>query len=165
MTRRTPRAHRPTQTHPPHADISTSRPSTPGLHVTATAADAMQAAARAARPLETGGILLGWHERPRIHVQHALEVPSRDATASGYVLDAHHANHLISHAQHHTRDPHLGYVGSWHSHPTLLGPSPTDHATFTRTARNHPTTIAFIVVATHGPATLWFTTVLPPPRP
>jgi len=89
-------------------------------------------------PVEAGGILLGvrFDDGPWIveavqiigtSSRHSYEVP-RGATSPA--VDAARA-----------RDPRLGYLGDWHSHPADVGPSDEDFRTLAGLARS----------ALHGP--------------
>ena len=84
-------------------------------------------AADAARPLETGGILVGTEIDRRTTVSGVVEVVDPDAKPNRY----HVAEGLVAEALALAKeaDPRVGYLGEWHSHPDGSGPSTLDVAT------------------------------------
>jgi len=91
--------------------------------------DALIAAAKAANPNETGGVLVGvvldgGEGAGRPWVTHAVEVPSRKRGRSHYELPAGARRRVVTKLR--KSDSRLGYLGDWHSHPSDVGPSPTD---------------------------------------
>ena len=101
-------------------------------------------------PVETGGILLGYHEDMDLVVTDALVVDNRQASTDRYVRDDVLANELL-HAfltQRASDDP-TGYIGEWHSHPKPVGPSIRDLAAIQATAKSARHRIALLV---HIPA-------------
>lgn len=103
-------------------------------------------------PLETGGILLGYHEDNRIVVAHALIINGEMATPSKYVRDDVLANKLLTSflAQRADDDP-TGYVGEWHSHPFPSRPSPTDVGALRETAKVSGGPVVLLVHVVGGP--------------
>lgn len=94
-----------------------------------TAWDALIAAAKAANPEETGGVLVGvvlagGEGAGRPWVTNAVEVPSRNKGRSHYELPAGARHRVVRKLR--KSDSRLGYLGDWHSHPSDVGPSPTD---------------------------------------
>lgn len=123
--------------------------SRPVVTLTRRAEDTVSAAAIAAAPRETGGILLGWRDTAHggFTVTGAIEVPD---TASG------HATYRRQHAAAEGRlqealarhnDPDVGYVGEWHSHPAPQPPSPQDRHSIKQTARGAPAAVVLLVPA------------------
>lgn len=103
----------------------------PRVMVTDAARSTMHAAAAAAHPNETGGILIGindGHGEPC--VTEAVELPAERPTISGYVVPAGQTTLAVDAAR--ASDHRLGYVGEWHSHPSDQPASPTDTSTMLR---------------------------------
>jgi len=91
----------------------------------------MRRAAHSAHPVETGGVLLGVYvEGDRPWVVEAVELPSDAATGTSYEVGHDARPQAVDEAR--RRDPRLGYLGDWHSHPADLGPSTVDVATMRR---------------------------------
>jgi Prokaryotic homologs of the JAB domain len=86
----------------------------------------LEAAASAAHPKETGGILVGVHTRgSRPWIIHAVEIHSKNSGSSHYVVPAHRRRRVIERLRR-KHDARLGYLGEWHSHPLDVGPSNAD---------------------------------------
>lgn len=97
------------------------------IEVAATAAAGLRAAAHAALPNETGGILLGWRTASGLHVAQAPEVADPGATKHGYQRNFDAAQSLVTSAlAHQSADSPLGYIGEWHSHPAPVAASHAD---------------------------------------
>lgn len=97
--------------------------------VSDTAREDMFKAAAAAHPSETGGVLAGvvlarGLGAGRPWVTHAVEVRSPKRGPSHYELPAGARERVVRSLR--KRDPRLGYLGDWHSHPADLDPSRTD---------------------------------------
>lgn len=92
----------------------------------------LRAAAGAALPRETGGLLLGWWDTRDaagvIIVRHAIEVLDRRATPTSWVRRPRAAQSELSRALAVLGHPLLGYVGDWHSHPEAHTASGRDRA-------------------------------------
>ncbi|MEU6815546.1 Mov34/MPN/PAD-1 family protein [Streptomyces sp. NPDC046860] len=88
--------------------------------------DVIRAAAVASGRTETGGLLLGWWERDALVARYAIEVPDPDATTSSWTRARHRAQNALDRALADLDHPWLGYVGDWHTHPALCGPSSQD---------------------------------------
>lgn len=97
-------------------------------------------------PRETGGILLGYREDANVVVTHALVIDGQGASTRRYIRDDVRANALLTVflARRADDDP-TGYVGEWHSHPALSGPSQTDVAAMHATAHASDGPIALLV--------------------
>lgn len=100
--------------------------------------------ARGAHPNETGGILLGVRTAGRPWITQAVEIPSTDRGRSHYRMPAGTTTAAVARAR--EGDPRLGYLGEWHSHPSDVGPSPTDRATMRWLALRHPRTVFVLIV-------------------
>jgi hypothetical protein len=86
----------------------------------------LEAAAFAAHPKETGGILVGVHTRgSRPWIVHAVEIPSKHSGGGNYVLPTGQRRKEVERIRKGC-DGRLGYLGEWHSHPLDVGPSATD---------------------------------------
>jgi proteasome lid subunit RPN8/RPN11 len=73
----------------------------------------------ASHPVETGGVLLGWREPDAVRVVRALTVPSPDRGGARYLRSKAAAEASIEAALAGEKDPLVGYVGEWHSHPRI----------------------------------------------
>lgn len=99
----------------------------------------MIAAAAKAHPRETGGILIGVHAvGGHPWVTHAIEITTSDRGPHHYKIPSGATQPSVHTAR--RRDPRLGYLGDWHSHPADIGPSPTDLATLGFYSIKHPRT-------------------------
>jgi proteasome lid subunit RPN8/RPN11 len=92
--------------------------------LTEAARDVIIAAAAAAYPNETGGVLLGVLTRGRPWITTATEVPHARATGTYYELEAGAAPAIVDAMA--LLDARLGYLGEWHSHAADVGPSSLD---------------------------------------
>jgi hypothetical protein len=103
------------------------------------------AAAAAARPRETGGLLLEWWDNGRVIVRHAIEVADPHATASSWSRDQPLAQAALDTALAEFGHPWLGYVGDWHSHPAPCGASAQDLISIRRASRQYDQALALII--------------------
>jgi integrative and conjugative element protein (TIGR02256 family) len=112
----------------------------------ATAHDAITTEGCQRLPLESGGILLGYHEDQRIIITDALIVTTADATTNRYTRHDVQANEQLREylAARDLDDP-IGYIGEWHSHPAPSGPSSIDLKAIRATARATAGSIALMV--------------------
>jgi molybdopterin/thiamine biosynthesis adenylyltransferase len=97
------------------------------VDVSEAAQAAIRVASRNALPNETGGILVGCVIDGRPTIVDASEIPDPGATPKGYHLANGKTVEAVEAAR--RRDPRLGYLGEWHSHPSVGDPSPLDTAT------------------------------------
>jgi hypothetical protein len=109
-----------------------------------TAQRALRDAAHHALPNETGGVLLGCVIDERPVIAEVIEITDPDATARCYTIPEGRVNDAVSEAQ--ARDPRLGYLGEWHSHPSGAGPSPLDLATMLGAAQDSGTSDPILVL-------------------
>lgn len=128
------------------------------IHLTEAVARGIAARAQAAMPNETGGALIGWREGEFVNVMDSIEIPSVRPDHARYQLSVADLNEALERYISSARDARMGYVGSWHSHPAMVGPSPRDRYTFWRTGRAHTGAMAFVVAATDGRTTVLHTT-------
>jgi integrative and conjugative element protein (TIGR02256 family) len=96
------------------------------------AASTIRAAAQAAHPDETGGVLVGVLNKGRPWITHAVEVPSGASTGTWFEIDGSKRQRVVREAR--KIDSAIGYLGEWHSHPADVGPSATDLTTMRRLA-------------------------------
>jgi hypothetical protein len=109
-----------------------------------------------ARPNETGGLLLGWREDRVVVVVDAVSISGSLVDASNFIIGQDEANSALESYRAQSNRPGVGYVGSWHSHPSMLGPSTRDFRTYADVSRGTPGALAFIVVAiNHGQVILY----------
>lgn len=115
------------------------------VDVHADATTLITAAAAAARPRETGGILLGWWDGGQVAVRHAVEVPDPEATAASWSRDELRAQVALDAALAEHEHPWLGYVGDWHSHPAACGPSAQDLVSIRRASRQYDQPLVLLI--------------------
>jgi proteasome lid subunit RPN8/RPN11 len=84
----------------------------------------MVEAASAIHPRETGGVLVGVLVGGRPWVAEAVHIPSQHSTHTTYELPTGARRRAVEHSR--SRDPRVGYLGDWHSHPADVEPSRTD---------------------------------------
>ena len=105
------------------------------------------AAASAAMPRETGGVLAGWRTSDGLHIVQMLEVPSTKATRTRYVRSQKRANAVLkAFLQGLPAESPVGYVGDWHSHPESQGASQTDLSSIAEFAVNDGLPLALLVL-------------------
>ena len=104
--------------------------------------------AQAARPLETGGILLGWYEHHDIRITDAIAVEDPAATVN--VVQPWERSAAAAYMKGQPAGSPLGYVGEWHSHPGPAGPSPLDMLSFIGIAEAANQPLVQVVMALHG---------------
>lgn len=95
--------------------------------------ESLRRSAEEARPLETGGVLVGVLRDGAPWVTSAVEVIDEDRTSASFVIPYGVTPIAVEAAQAH--DGRVGLVGMWHSHPANVPASPTDKATLRREAR------------------------------
>ncbi len=115
------------------------------IDVHADATKVIAAAAAAAHPKETGGILLGWWDDGQVAVRHAVEVPDPHATTNSWSRDELRAQAALDAAMAESQHPWLGYVGDWHSHPTAHGASKQDLASIRRASRQYDQPLVLLI--------------------
>lgn len=93
----------------------------------------LRAFAEASRPLETGGVLVGVLRDDQPWITTALEIQDPVRTSSRFVIPRGATPIAIDVAR--EKDPRVGYLGDWHSHPANLPASGMDRTTLRRTAR------------------------------
>lgn len=99
--------------------------STAGILITRTGLDDADHAGRAALPVETGGVLLGFRADGLIIVTRTLVVADPGGGRRNYLRHRGRAQELL--AEFRSQLPSVvGYVGEWHTHPADQGPSGTD---------------------------------------
>ena len=109
------------------------------------AAGLIAAAAAAAHPRETGGLLLGWWDTDRVVVRRAIEVPDPTATTNSWSRDEPQAQAALDAALHEHEHPWLGYVGDWHSHPAACGASSQDVTSIRRASQQYSEPLVLLV--------------------
>lgn len=126
----------------------------------ATLADAT-ATASAALPKETGGILLGWRELDAVVVTRLVEVVDPDAGSATYTRNRAAAETALQRALATVPSRDLvGYVGEWHVHPAVQGPSWQDRRELRAVARASPHAVALIVLSHDGECDSWLLAAL-----
>lgn len=116
-----------------------------GVRVHPDARVAIAAAAAAAYPRETGGILLGWWDDGQVAVRYAAEVSDPDATMNSWCRDELRAQTALDTALAQHQHPWLGYVGDWHSHPAACGASRQDLASIKRASRQYEQPLVLLI--------------------
>lgn len=103
------------------------------LLVVESEGERLKALAAERDPFETGGILLGVLSDDVPWVTRVIEVPPLHPHPSRYELPEGVTHAIVAEAR--LRDPRLGYVGDWHTHPGDTGPSALDLRSLARLAR------------------------------
>jgi integrative and conjugative element protein (TIGR02256 family) len=106
------------------------------LLITETARSVMTAAAARAHPYETGGVLIGVYTDGHPWIIAAPEIGSPDRGRTHYRIPGGATHDAVMLAR--AFDDRLGYLGDWHTHPSDVGPSPTDLATLALISVRHP---------------------------
>ncbi|TDO44171.1 JAB domain-containing protein similar to deubiquitination enzymes [Kribbella sp. VKM Ac-2527] len=101
--------------------------------------------ASAARPRETGGLLVGWWDDGALVVRHALEVPDQRATRFSWTRRPRVAKRVLQTALADLDHPLLGYIGDWHSHPEVCGASGRDIWSLAATSEQYAYPLLLIV--------------------
>lgn len=114
------------------------------------AVEVIAAAAAAAHPQETGGLLLGWWDADRVVVRHVVEVPDPGATKNSWCRDEVPAQAALDVALGEHSHPWLGYVGDWHSHTAACGASSQDITSIRRASRQYPEPLVLLVHRADG---------------
>jgi proteasome lid subunit RPN8/RPN11 len=120
------------------------------IHLTGPVRDELRSAAAAAAPKETGGLLLGWWDGPRVIVRHAVEVPDRRATRESWTRRPRVARRVLRQALDEFDHPLLGYVGDWHSHPSVCAASSRDLDSIAETSKQYDRALVLLVPLPDG---------------
>jgi proteasome lid subunit RPN8/RPN11 len=117
--------------------------------------EALRRSAEKARPLETGGILVGVLRDGEPWITSAVEVIDERRTSASFVIPYGVTPIAVEAAMEH--DGRVGYVGDWHSHPANVAASPTDKATLRREARRktRPRKLPAILIVVRDTDTGW----------
>lgn len=121
------------------------------IEITDTAWADLVNVADGAKPLETGGILLGYRERGKLCVVGVVEVPDPGATPTTYTLRSAEAQKLLNKLRSWmpAQSP-VGYLGDWHSHLGNSAPSQIDRQSLSRLGQQYRGRMAGIIVARHS---------------
>lgn len=99
-----------------------------------------------ARPIETGGILLGYRKKSCLHVVGVEEVPDPEASAVRYTLHVGRAQGVLDEIRSQLPpDSPIGYIGEWHVHQANSPPSQIDRHSIAQLGRKHPRRMAGII--------------------
>ena len=98
----------------------------------------MVSAAARAHPNDTGVVLVGVYLDGEPWVTSAVEIATSDRGRHHYRIPAGTTQPAVRAAR--RRDPRLGYLGDWHTHPVDTKPSSTDLATLALFSIRHPRT-------------------------
>lgn len=120
-------------------------------HVAAT----LRRSATDAKPLETGGVLVGVLRDGEPWITSAVEVIDVGRTSASFVIPAEATPIAVEAAQEY--DGRVGFIGMWHSHPANVAASPTDKATLRREARRRgrPKNVPAIMVVVRATEAGW----------
>lgn len=106
--------------------------------------------ARTALPYETGGLLIGWRDGQNVIVCGWLQLGTSNPRTNRFEIDAKKATKVLKQYLRTTSNPLEGYIGAWHTHPSIVPPSGTDVETFGASAAATQAPLAFVVLATDG---------------
>lgn len=127
------------------------------VSVLPSARETIAAAAAAALPNETGGVLIGWRgggPEGGCTVARAVEVPDARSGRCTYQREHAAADRALQQLLDRLADPALGYVGEWHSHPQDQPPSPQDRASIRGAARRAGEAVVLVVPSLLAPEPL-----------
>jgi integrative and conjugative element protein (TIGR02256 family) len=110
-----------------------------------TIAKTLGAAAEAAEPQETGGILLGWWDAECPVIRNAVEVSDPASTRTSWTRHETTTQAALEKARAVLEHPWLGYVGDWHTHPEPCGASAQDQKSISEASRSYPHPLVLIV--------------------
>lgn len=114
------------------------------------ASEVIAAAAEAAHPRETGGVLLGWWDGDDVVVRYAVEVTDPQASTTSWTRDQSTAQAAMDTAVYEHQHPWLGYIGDWHSHRAACGASSQDLASIRRASRQYTEALVLLVHRADG---------------
>ena len=117
--------------------------------------DALRQSAEAARPLETGGVLVGVLNGADPWITSFVEVIDEGRTSASFAVPYGVTPLAVEAAQ--AQDGRVGYLGLWHSHPANMPASPKDKATLRRDAvrSGRPKDIPAILIVVRDTAESW----------
>lgn len=123
-------------------------------------ADELKAMAEAARPLETGGVLVGVLRDGEPWITNAVQVVDERSTRASFEIPKGVTPIAVEAAQ--AADPRVGYIGDWHSHPANASASPTDKKTLGREARRRtrPKKVPAVMIVVRDAGPDWCLDVL-----
>lgn len=116
------------------------------IHLSQESAAQIIGLAKQTLPFENGGILVGHREADDIVISGVLAVPPESAGARHYKRESEVADRILQDYLQGSDDLE-GYVGEWHSHPALAGPSRLDMRTLREIASIAQGSVALIVCA------------------
>lgn len=111
--------------------------------------------AEEARPLETGGILVGVLRDGEPWITSSVEVIDERRTSASFVIPYGVTPVAVEAAQAH--DERVGLIGMWHSHPANVPASSVDKATLRREARRatRPKKVPAILIVVRDTGEEW----------
>lgn len=112
--------------------------------------ETLKSLAQAARPYETGGLLIGWREDDQVIVCDFIALTTEIPRASIFEVKVRAANLALASYLASSSDPTQGYVGTWHSHPVPAPPSVRDVGTYRAAARASTNPLGFVIIAVDG---------------
>ena len=121
----------------------------------------LRESAEAARPLETGGILVGvLRDDEEPWITGAVEVIDNWRTSVRFVIPYGATPLAVEAAR--TQDGRVGFLGLWHSHPANVAASPTDKATLRKEAlrRSRPKKVPAVMIVVRDGEDGWCLDVL-----
>jgi integrative and conjugative element protein (TIGR02256 family) len=126
------------------------KPSTLRVVVAPGLTTAISAAATAAAPRETGGVLLGWWNTEAVVVRHTVEVSDPSATSVAWTRHEEPAQLALDDALRELEHPWLGYVGDWHTHPAPCDASRQDLESIRRASRQYDHPLVLLIHRPNG---------------
>jgi proteasome lid subunit RPN8/RPN11 len=104
-------------------------------------------------PQETGGILVGYYENGNVIVERVLVVQPERPESANYTRNSARAQTALKSLLDQAPSGAWGYVGEWHSHPQVVGPSSIDRKSLARITRRNGDVTALVVHAPND--TFW----------
>ncbi|MBD3216411.1 MAG: hypothetical protein GF311_27610 [Candidatus Lokiarchaeota archaeon] len=117
----------------------------------------IQSECDSAFPNETGGILIGRFDSNSILIQYATDSgPMAKRSPGGFRRDGDYSQAILDRIFQESLGE-FDYIGEWHSHPAMVGPSSRDRKAMRWIARNRKYDMSFPVlgISAWNPGTGW----------
>jgi len=105
----------------------------------------MHAAAIRTKSTEVGGLLIGWWNGETAMIEDIAEVLDPHATVNSWTRNESRSQEILNGVLEGAKDLNLGYIGDWHSHPSVIGASGPDLASLKRASRQFSYPLTLII--------------------